>query len=525
MYEVSTRTTAPYSSICYITCEWADGSMTRASGIIIGANDVLTAHHVVYDAALGGYATRITISPGADTSPLSTPYGSYSDVGVIYARTSDWDPDGDGLLYAHESQFDMAVLGMRSTAVSDRTGWVGISGAATDFSGKVDGYPARGTGLMEEAVFADASDDFGVFDVGFSLGPGASGGPLLRTDATGTYVTGVLSSGNGNFTHSTYAGLFGPGNWTWINNAIAWDNSVLPGGSSPGGVPLSGSDAGVITYIGTGAADTLTGTAANENLRGSGGSDSLNGLAGDDTAVYAYERNDYHLTHSAGNIVVHDTLGTDGTDTLVNIEHVSFADMTVNLGIGVASRTIAPAQLQLLEELYVAFFNRVPEADGLAYWIEQSRAGVSINQIADAFYSAALLYPSQTGYSSGMSHTDFVSTIYRNVLGRTDGGDPEGVAFWSGALASGSQTRGALVTSILGSAHTFKGNATWGWVADLLDNKAAVAQHFAVEMGLGYKTAEASVANGMQIADAVTPTDTSAAIALIGVSDSFSTLG
>ncbi|ROZ77439.1 DUF4214 domain-containing protein [Ramlibacter sp. WS9] len=525
MYEVSNRTTAPYSSICYISCEWADGSVTRASGVIIGANDVLTAHHVVYDASLGGYATRITISPGADTSPFSTPYGSHSDVSVIYARTANWDPDGDGLLYAHESQYDMAVLGLGSTAVSAQAGWVGISNFAGDFSGKIDGYPARGTGLMEEPVFADASASVGVYDIGFSLGPGASGGPLLRTDGSGTYVTGVLSSGNADFSHSTYAALFGPGNWTWINNALTANNSVLPGGGGTGGVPLSGSEAGAITYIGSGSNDSVIGTVANETLRGGAGTDSLNGLGGIDTALFLYARNEYRLGHSVGNITVYDTLGDEGTDTLQGIEHLSFEDMTVNLGIGAASHTIAPSQLKLLEELYVAFFNRVPEADGLAYWIEQSRVGVSINQIADAFYAAALQYPSQTGYSSGMSHTAFVNTIYRNVLGREDGGDAEGVAYWSNALANGSQTRGALVTKMLDSAHTFKGNATWGWVADLLDNKAAVAQRFAVEMGLGYKTAEESVANGMLIADAVTPTDISVAISLIGVDDPFSTLG
>jgi V8-like Glu-specific endopeptidase len=527
MYEISNRTTAPYSSICYISCEWADGSVTRASGVIIGQNDVLTAHHVVYDESLGGYATRITIIPGADSSPLpvSAPYGSYSDVSVIYARTATWDPDGDGLLYAHESQYDMAVLGLSSTAVSAQAGWVGISGAPGDFNGKIDGYPARGTGLMEEAVFADASADTSVYNIATNLGAGASGGPLLRTDATGTYVAGVLSSGSSNFAHSTYAGLFGAGNWEWITNAIAADNSVLPGGSTGGVAPLSGSGAGVIVYIGTAGSDTLTGTSADESLRGGSGTDSLNGQGGIDTAIYLYTRNEYRLSHSAGTIAVSDMLGDEGTDTLQNIERVSFEDMTVNLEIGVASRTIAPSQLKLLEELYVAFFNRVPEADGLAYWIEQSRVGVSINQIADAFYDAAVLYPTLTRYSGSMSHTDFVNTVYRNVLGRADGGDAEGVAFWSGALANGTQTRGALVTSMLASAHTFKGNATWGWVADLLDNKAEVAHRFAVEMGLGYKTAYESVFNGMQIAHAVTATDTSAAIALIGVDDTFSNLG
>ena len=70
---------------------------------------------------------------------------------------------------------------------------------------------------------------------------------------------------------------------------------------------------------------------------------------------------------------------------------------------------------------------------------------------------------------------------------------------------------------ILGSAHTFKGNETWGWVADLLDNKIAVADLFAVDMGLGYASPDDSISKGMAIAAAVTASSTAAAISLIGV--------
>lgn len=526
MYEVNARTTEPYSSICYIVCEWSDGSSTRASGVIVGVNDVLTAHHVVYDATRGGYASRITISPGADTSPYSFPYGSFSDVGVIYARTENWDADGDGLLYPSESQFDLALLGMRSGAISANAGWVGVTNTSADFPGTVDGYPARGTGLMEETVLADASSQYGVFDVSSSLGPGGSGGPLLRTDATGAFVAGVLSSGNSDYSHSTYAGLFGPGNWTWLTNAMEANNSVMPGGSGSGGIPLSGAAAGVITYLGTAAGDALSGTAADENLRGAGGNDWLNGMGGTDTAIYSGAREGYRLGHADFGFTVADRqAGRDGSDNLANMERVLFSDMTVTLGIGAESRTLSPYQVKTLEELYLAFFDRVPDADGLAFWIGQTRAGQSIDQTADAFYAAALMYPTLTGYNAAMSSADFVNVIYRNVLKRTNGADPQGLAFWTQALDSGSETRGSLVTDILYSAHTFKGDPTWGWVADLLDNKANVAHKFAVEMGLGYTTPAASIAHGMEIADAVTATDISRAVALIGVSDTFSTLG
>jgi hypothetical protein len=44
------------------------------------------------------------------------------------------------------------------------------------------------------------------------------------------------------------------------------------------------------------------------------------------------------------------------------------------------------------------------------------------------------------------------------------------------------------VSTILSSAHTYKGDATWGWVPDLLDNKISVANQFAVTWGLNYNT-------------------------------------
>jgi hypothetical protein len=166
--------------------------------------------------------------------------------------------------------------------------------------------------------------------------------------------------------------------------------------------------------------------------------------------------------------------------------------------------------------LYVAFFNRVPDSQGMTYWLEQAALGVPVTTIANSFYSAAALYPSLTGYSASMSNADFVGVIYHNVLGRASV-DPDGLAYWTTALAEGSQTRGMLVSTIIASAHTFKGNLQYGFVADLLDNKFLVGKLFSVDLGLSFNTAEASISEGMRIAAAVTSGDISAAIDLIGV--------
>jgi hypothetical protein len=62
-------------------------------------------------------------------------------------------------------------------------------------------------------------------------------------------------------------------------------------------------------------------------------------------------------------------------------------------------------------------------------------------------------------------------------------------------------------------------------VADLLDNKYTVAKYFAVQQGLNYGSPSQSITSTIAIAAAVTPTSTSAATSLIGVSDtSFTTV-
>jgi V8-like Glu-specific endopeptidase len=511
MFEVTSRTTAPYTSVVYITANWSDGSATRASGVVVGINDVLTAGHVVYDATRGGYATKLTITPAADTSPFSAPFGSYTDVGVINSRVPNWDSNGDGLLTAAESQYDMALIGLKSP-IGLTTGWLTPSNLGSSFNGIMLGYPGRGTGLMQESVTANPDSSASVYGINKTattegaLGPGASGGPLLRPNGSGGWVVaGVLSSGDAALTHSTYAGLFGAGNWDWLQSVMASNDTVMP---QSGGVTGN--------LVGSPQADVLSGTASDDTFVGNGGNDTINGGAGNDTAVYTGARASYRVTGSGSAFTVADSVtGRDGTDALNSIERLVFSDVSVNLQMATKSKTIPTATLKTLEELYVGFFNRVPDSDGLAYWIGQSAAGKSTNSIADNFYAAAVQYP-QTGYTASMTNADFVNMVYRNVLGRSGGADADGLKYWTDALASGAQSRGALVTTILTSAHTFKGDPTWGWVANLLDNKAAVAQKFAVDMGLSYNTGDANVTNGMAIAAAVTSTSTAAAIALIG---------
>jgi hypothetical protein len=270
---------------------------------------------------------------------------------------------------------------------------------------------------------------------------------------------------------------------------------------------------------GTSSQDNLFGSSYNDTFVSSRGSDVIDGGAGKDTVTVSNLISNYSVTKTASGYTFLDKTGLDGTDTLLNIEAIKFTDKTINLTVQAKAASAPPADVTRLVELYTAFFNRVPDADGMSFWIDEMKSGKTIIQVAESFYNAGVNYSSLTGFTTTMKNTDFINVIYKNVLGRKDGADAGGLSFWDGALTSGQASRGTLVTNILDSAHTFKGDKTWGWVADLLDNKITVAKKFSIDMGLNYNTPEESITKGMAIASAITSTDTSAAVTLIGVTE------
>jgi hypothetical protein len=239
-------------------------------------------------------------------------------------------------------------------------------------------------------------------------------------------------------------------------------------------------------------------------------------------------RNSFVIMPTATGFEVRKKFGPGSPVAVSRQAILKFSDVTVRLGIGEQSKTIPADDLRTLIELYIAFFNRVPDAEGLGYWIGEVKAGMTIDQLASNFYGAAVQRPNLTGYSATMSNADFVKIIYKNVLGRSGDKAPpqDDVNYWAGELDSGRSTKGALVKSMLDSAHSFVGHAEWGWVPQLLDNKIAVGKYFAVEHGLGYIDPNDSISKGMDIAGKVSATSTEAARTLMNVSDtSFNLLG
>ena len=104
---------------------------------------------------------------------------------------------------------------------------------------------------------------------------------------------------------------------------------VMSGGD--GDDQLSGED-NDDTISGGDGNDALYGGSGNDTLTGGGGLDYIDGGTGTDTAVYSGSLSEYSIYRFgpfAG--VVHNGPGADGTDLLVSVERLQFADVTIDL--------------------------------------------------------------------------------------------------------------------------------------------------------------------------------------------------
>ncbi|MES2127079.1 MAG: DUF4214 domain-containing protein [Pseudomonadota bacterium] len=99
-----------------------------------------------------------------------------------------------------------------------------------------------------------------------------------------------------------------------------------------------------------------------------------------------------------------------------------------------------------IQKLYVAYFNRPADPNGLAYWSQvYANNGGNSGAIAAQFAAS----PEYKAAYAGMDHQQAVAAVYQNLFSRT--GEPAGVAYWARLLDSGAITMDGVV-KIIGDA-------------------------------------------------------------------------
>jgi len=93
-----------------------------------------------------------------------------------------------------------------------------------------------------------------------------------------------------------------------------------------------------------------------------------------------------------------------------------------------------------LARLYFGAFDRIPDRDGLAYWITQFKEGMSLSSIARTFVTSTEF---EQKYSN-LGNEQFLDLVYQNVLHRP--ADAAGKSYWVNQLINGFN-RGDLLAS------------------------------------------------------------------------------
>jgi hypothetical protein len=119
--------------------------------------------------------------------------------------------------------------------------------------------------------------------------------------------------------------------------------------------------------------------------------------------------------------------------------------------------TLSPAKQ--IASLYIGYYDRAPDAEGLEFWVKQYNDGMSLAAIAEEFSKQfETVSPDYAGYSyfeapSSASAEVFLSNVYVNLVGRAP--DAEGLAFWKNLLENDpNYTPGRIILDMIGGAQS-----------------------------------------------------------------------
>jgi len=219
--------------------------------------------------------------------------------------------------------------------------------------------------------------------------------------------------------------------------------------------------------------DTVTGNSFDNVITGGPGNDIVDGGGGTNTSVYRGAAKNYKITFTkeAAAFTVQDKVDTDGIDTLISVQNLQFSDRVLDTNWFTKTASLSGVQLTNLVQLYVATFNRAPDALGLDYWGSRLSDGMSLSAIASSFFAQP---EAQAAYPTDQSTQTFVTQVYSNVLGRAP--DVEGLSYWAGQLQNSSVAKNTFLLAIIGGAT--------GPDVQYFGNKTSVGAHFALAQGL-----------------------------------------
>lgn len=268
---------------------------------------------------------------------------------------------------------------------------------------------------------------------------------------------------------------------------------------SSDGIRLNGTNV-ADRLIGGMGGDTLLGADGDDIFIPGAGGDFLDGGRGIDMVALLGDQSGYTLQLATNGSQLTDRRdaadGGQGSKTLFAIETLDFEteiDLLEGRPLEISllddAVAVSNSDLEDITELYVAYFNRAPDAIGLTYWASLFANGLDLEQMARGFFDQPETRAAYADVlsSDGSRLTDvdgFVSAVYANVLGRIP--DADGFAFWVNALRDVPEiTPATFILSVLGGAK-FPADPTPQSLVDqaFIATKTDIGTYFAAVKGL-----------------------------------------
>ena len=253
-----------------------DGGAGTDSAVFTGLRSAYTV------TSLGGSSVRVAGPDGTDTL-------TNVELLVFDDQTVAWNSVG-------QPDLDAMSLHLSASAV--------IPGGSATVSYTVLNSGSAAAAASSVGIYLSADATFGAGDT------------LLTTRATPALNAGMSFSDSFALTLPT-AG-------SWYVFAVADHNGAIAEGNES-------NNASAGAPVNVTAALSMNGSNGNDTFSSGPGNDTIDGRGGDDTVVFSHGLGDYAVQDLGGRILIS---GPDSSDTLTSIEHLRFANGTVNVDDG-----------------------------------------------------------------------------------------------------------------------------------------------------------------------------------------------
>ena len=153
----------------------------------------------------------------------------------------------------------------------------------------------------------------------------------------------------------------------------------------------------------------MTGNTGDNSFVGRSGDDVVSGDAGTDTAIFLLDRVNYTVAPTASGFTVQATSGTEGSDSLSNVERLQFANKKIALDL--APTENAGQALEFIGALAHGMVSTPSVVGSILTLFDQGYNMTSLSQLA---IDVGLI--NQLAGSS--SNADLARLVFRNVVGQ-----------------------------------------------------------------------------------------------------------